>query len=377
MRARPLAWALVVVAVVSTVPAGATTTAERIARADRRVALLAADIAVGATALEDARGLVAAAEARLDTASRRLALLQDARRRLDVSIADASAELDGIQDRLDALSAEAYMSQGGDLDAGAIAAFLDARTLAELGDRLVFGDAATVDLQAVAVEAAEAEARIRARRAAVEALVAAAGVLVSQAEAAEVAAAAALEAEAAALAVLDGARDRAVAFARRLRRQLDGVPALDLSRLGEALHGVDSVTYGRWAELFLGVLGAPTCRQNLVVVVAWQVAESTQAAWNPLATTRRMPGSTDFNSVGVQDFTSLVQGLRATKDTIDFGRDVYRYGDIVASLRACERSMDTARAINASSWCPGCVDGQYVLNVVPRVEADLATYLAL
>jgi hypothetical protein len=115
----------------------------------------------------------------------------------------------------------------------------------------------------------------------------------------------------------------------------------------------------------------------MVVVVAWQAAEGTQAAWNPLATTHRMPGSTSFNSVGVQNFVSLEQGLLGTEETIENGWDVYRYGAIVRSLQACAGSMDTALAINASSWCPGCVGGQYVLNVVPRVDANLETYLQL
>jgi hypothetical protein len=39
--------------------------------------------------------------------------------------------------------------------------------------------------------------------------------------------------------------------------------------------------------------------------------------------------------------------------------------------------MTTARAINASSWCPGCTGGMYVLNVVPHVDADLSTYLTI
>jgi hypothetical protein len=90
-----------------------------------------------------------------------------------------------------------------------------------------------------------------------------------------------------------------------------------------------------------------------------------------------MPGSTDFNSVGVQDFVSLRQGLAATWGTIENGWDVYRYGAIVGSLRRCAPAMATARAINASSWCPGCTNGMYVLNVVPHVEDNLDTYLEL
>ena len=122
---------------------------------------------------------------------------------------------------------------------------------------------------------------------------------------------------------------------------------------------------------------APGCRDNRVVVVAWQVQEFTQASWNPLATTHRMDGSTSFNSVGVQNYVSLEQGLQATKETIDHGWDVYGYGAIVRSLRACAPALATADAIAASSWCPGCLGGNYVVGVVPKVDADLETYAEL
>ena len=95
---------------------------------------------------------------------------------------------------------------------------------------------------------------------------------------------------------------------------------------GKSIQGSTNVSYGEWAHAFLEVMGAPTCHANLVVTIAWQAQEGTQAAWNPLATTHRMEGSTDFNSVGVQNFLSLAQGLQASKETIENGWDVYRYG---------------------------------------------------
>jgi hypothetical protein len=90
-----------------------------------------------------------------------------------------------------------------------------------------------------------------------------------------------------------------------------------------------------------------------------------------------MAGSTSFNSVGVQNYVSLEQGLQATKETIENGWDVYGYGPIVRSLRACSDALTTARAVAASSWCPGCLDGNYVIGVVPKVEADFETYASL
>ena len=105
--------------------------------------------------------------------------------------------------------------------------------------------------------------------------------------------------------------------------------------------------------------------------------QTTQAAWNPLATTRDMPGATDFNWVGVKNYRSLAQGIAASIGTLEYGYEVYRYGAIVEDLRRCADPYATAASIAASSWCPGCLDGMYVVGLIPKVAADLASYAAL
>jgi hypothetical protein len=125
------------------------------------------------------------------------------------------------------------------------------------------------------------------------------------------------------------------------------------------------------------VMGAPTCHANLVVTIAWEAQEGTRAAWNPLATTHRMDGSTDFNSVGVQNYPSLEQGLQATKETIDNGWQVYGYGAIVRSMQDCADPIGTAQRIAASRWCYGCAGGLYVIGIVPAVQASFETYAEL
>jgi hypothetical protein len=63
---------------------------------------------------------------------------------------------------------------------------------------------------------------------------------------------------------------------------------------------------------------------GLWALQGWMVAESgsercdgvSGAAFNPLNTTLRMPGSTAFNSVGVQNYTSYAEGLAATVATL-------------------------------------------------------------
>jgi hypothetical protein len=144
---------------------------------------------------------------------------------------------------------------------------------------------------------------------------------------------------------------------------------------GDVLHR-RIVTYERWAERFLDEIDARNCRDNRIVVLAWQANENTRAIWNPLATTRRMPGSWDFNSHGVQNYLSFAQGLDASRETLENGYDIYGYGRIVRALQRCARPLRTADAIRDSRWCFGCSNGEYVVGIVPLVQDDYATYAA-
>jgi len=153
----------------------------------------------------------------------------------------------------------------------------------------------------------------------------------------------------------------------QLRKQLraEEIAAAELA----LMHGV---TFGKWATAFLGAIGAPVERNNLVVIVAWETAEFTSAKWNPLATTYPLPGSTSYNGSGVRNYVSLQQGLQGTKLTLD--QSGLGYEPILSDLAHNADPMDTARAINASSWCNGCADGQYVVELVPRVEQNYNSY---
>jgi hypothetical protein len=111
-----------------------------------------------------------------------------------------------------------------------------------------------------------------------------------------------------------------------------------------------------------------------VVVVAWQANEFTQARWNPLATTHPMPGSTDFNTVGVQNYRSLTQGVRASVETLTGGVDSYGYGAILDALHGCAAASRTADAIRASAWCHGCSNGRYVSALIPTVKQYFDRY---
>jgi hypothetical protein len=190
----------------------------------------------------------------------------------------------------------------------------------------------------------------------------------------QVAQAAAVAGEQQALATLARTKQQILDLIVKLRKQLR---AEEIASIGGVFQGPDHVTYGAWSGLFLRTMGVPSCHSNMVALVSWQMAEFTQAAWNPLATTHLMPGSTAFNSSNVQNYPSLGVGLQASKDTIVNGSSSYGYGAIVSTLSRCSDPMTTARAINASSWCRGCAGGTYVTGYIPKVEANYAIYAAL
>lgn len=162
----------------------------------------------------------------------------------------------------------------------------------------------------------------------------------------------------------------------QVRARGDGCPrgvcdaAPDTGWITHRIH----VSYEAWAVKFLREMDVRTCRDNRIVLLAWLANENTQAVFNPLATTRDMPGSWEFNSHSVENYVSLGQGLNASRATIENGYSIYGYGAIVRRLGRCARPMRTADAIRDSRWCFGCSDGEYVTGIVPSVRRDYPAY---
>ena len=151
--------------------------------------------------------------------------------------------------------------------------------------------------------------------------------------------------------------------------------ALARTQLTRALPApAEAVTRGAWAADFLRTIGAPLCRNNMVSLVAWQTAEGTTAAFNPLATTLSGVLTTRFNSAGVRNYPTYLDGVQATLRTLQLGYATYGYGWILYRLGRCDAPEVTAAAINASSWCYGCAGGHYVTGLIPAVEADYEAY---
>jgi hypothetical protein len=73
------------------------------------------------------------------------------------------------------------------------------------------------------------------------------------------------------------------------------------------------------------------------------------ASWNPMASTLQMPGSTTFNSAGVQNYRDGAEGAQATAQTLADGY----YPTILAALRSGDGLCGTAFAGELSTWSGG------------------------
>lgn len=114
------------------------------------------------------------------------------------------------------------------------------------------------------------------------------------------------------------------------------------------------MTQGEWAGEFLEFYDpAINTARNRQFLVNWQAGEGSRARFNQLNTTYHDggpvdQGSTLFNSVGVRNYGSLVQGFRATAATLRLGY----YDDINRLLRR-PSAVDWVmmwRAIKDSPW---------------------------
>jgi peptidoglycan hydrolase CwlO-like protein len=294
------------------------------------------------------------------TARRALDRLQGRLVEAQHALVAARAEVESVQARLDDRARQAFVMWG---PGASVAYLLGADSFSDLMDRTVMLDSIQRSDAALGAQVEAEAARMASVQATLERATAARGRLLLRIESRRLELLHAFAAQQAALTQLAGRHRDAVRDVRTIERKI--------ARRSGAL------PFGEWAYRFLEHLGAPACRHNLVVVVAWQSNEFTQARWNPLATTHRMARSTSFNDVGVQNYVSLTQGLRASAETLTGGADPYGYGAILDALGRCDDAMTTARAIRASAWCRGCSRGGYVTDLIPVVQAYFDRYVTL
>lgn len=88
-------------------------------------------------------------------------------------------------------------------------------------------------------------------------------------------------------------------------------------------------TWAGWQAAVLKDIPAPASAANVRFLTEWHGFELSGAQFNPLNTTQREPGSTSFNSVGVQNYRTHAQGALATATTLKNGF----YPNIVTALK--------------------------------------------
>ena len=119
---------------------------------------------------------------------------------------------------------------------------------------------------------------------------------------------------------------------------------------------------GNGERAFIGAvlagLGAPATGADVSSLAAWSGREFSSwppaAAWNPMASEMREPGSADFNSAGVQNYVSAAQGAQATAATLAGGR----YPRIVAALKSGRGLCgDSSLAAEFLTWSGGGYSG--------------------
>ncbi|HUL86286.1 MAG TPA: hypothetical protein VLX89_12315, partial [Actinomycetota bacterium] len=297
VRRRMSAAAVALLLTAALAPGAFGSSSSRLEQAQSQLRALTERIRSQAASLESLREQAAEASARYERTDRALGLLLQARISLRDRIDAVQLAYRDAEARLHDAAVETFMdSPGGLPGAQTLDMVLGANSIGEIGDRLAFGDA-VADAQAqIAGELLVAQARLRDHAHDVDSLLAARRTMLDELAAARRERTDALAAEQAAWTRLDATRARLVHLIASLQQELKGE---SVASVASAFQGADHVSYGSWADLLLRILGAPTCHDNEVVVVAWQVQEFTQASWNPLATTHGMTGSTDFNSVGV------------------------------------------------------------------------------
>ena len=108
-----------------------------------------------------------------------------------------------------------------------------------------------------------------------------------------------------------------------------------------------------FAKALLTKAGITISDSNVSALTTWMHWEGGTAnnPFNPLNTTLPMPGSSNFNSVGVQSYGSLDQGVQATLDTLTGNQaDARGYTNILNDLRNNAPLKQVTNDINNSKW---------------------------
>jgi peptidoglycan hydrolase-like protein with peptidoglycan-binding domain len=130
---------------------------------------------------------------------------------------------------------------------------------------------------------------------------------------------------------------------------------------------VAGTTDENFYKKLLEILGAPSSNENLKFLYAWRQAEGKAGKYNPFNTTHSLPGSTNFNKVGVKNYLTIEDGLSATIKTLKNGR----YSCIVDGLKNDIGASEIAKCESLHTWGTGDlvakVVNSYNLGASPKI----------
>jgi hypothetical protein len=132
---------------------------------------------------------------------------------------------------------------------------------------------------------------------------------------------------------------------------------------------VDGLTDINFYKKLLENLGAPESEENLKFLYAWRQSEGSGGKYNPFNTTWDLPGSTNANSVGVKNYKSLEDGMKATIKTLRNGLYTCIVDGLVNDIGAAE----IAKCESLKTWGTGTlvakvVDG-YERGASPKIKS--------
>ena len=120
-----------------------------------------------------------------------------------------------------------------------------------------------------------------------------------------------------------------------------------------------------WYDDVIDALGLSITEDRAQVLALWARSEGMPAdAFNWLAATDKRPGSTSYNSAGVQQYPSYNVGVQVVVDKLSSAL----YAPILDGLKAND-ALRTYDAINASPWCHGCQGGHYPIALHDWLQA--------
>jgi len=131
-----------------------------------------------------------------------------------------------------------------------------------------------------------------------------------------------------------------------------GITSEDISKYTKEEISYDDVIVSKDEDFYNAILdgiGAPKSSSNMRFLLAWRQAEGGKAKNNPFNTTQRMkkdPNISNYNYVGVKNYSTPQIGIEATVKTLLNGR----YGCIVDGLKQEKDPKEIAQCDSLSTW---------------------------